>query len=291
MWVLVLFYVAALFYAVVWFPGCISLTGSASSLRRPNASFLALEDELNHSKMKWTLMVLALAAIVVVGGCKKKSVPPTPPAALPAPQPTITMSVSPESIDRGGSATLTWSTKDATDATMDGVATAPSGSTKVSPAASTTYHLTATGPGGSADASARLTVVEPAAPPQQTQAPELGEDALFAQSVKDIYFDYDRYDLRAEDQAVVNADAAFLKTHPSIRFTIEGHCDERGSTDYNLALGDNRANAARSALVQAGVPTSQIRVISFGKEKPFCSESTESCWQQNRRDHFVYGQR
>jgi peptidoglycan-associated lipoprotein len=237
-------------------------------------------------------MVLALAAIVVVGGCKKKTVPPTPPAALPAPQPTATMSVSPESIDRGGSATLNWSTQDATDVTIDGVATAPTGSTKVSPATSTTFRLNAKGPGGSVDASARLTVVEPPAPPpQQTQSPDLSEEALFAQSVKDIYFDYDRFDLRAEDQSVVNADAAFLKSHPSIKFTIEGHCDERGSTDYNLALGDNRANAARSALVQAGIPASQIRVISFGKEKPFCSETTESCMQQNRRDHFVYGQK
>ena len=247
---------------------------------------------MNHSKMKWTLIVLALAAVVVVGGCKKKSVPPVPPTAPPPPQPTVALSVSPESVNRGGTATLTWSTKDATDVNIDGVGSVqPNGSQKVSPSASTTYRLTAKGPGGSADATARLTVVEPPPPPpEQTQGPDLGEAALFAQSMKDIYFDYDRYDLRSQDQAVVNADAAFLKAHPSIRFTIEGHCDERGSTDYNLALGDNRANAARSALVTAGVPASQIKVISFGKEKPFCTESNESCWQQNRRDHFVYGQ-
>jgi peptidoglycan-associated lipoprotein len=112
---------------------------------------------------------------------------------------------------------------------------------------------------------------------------------LFAQNIKDIYFDYDRFDLRATDQQTVDADAAFLKQHPSILFTIEGHCDERGSTEYNLALGDNRANSARTALIAAGVSATQIRVISFGKEKPFCTESNESCWQQNRRDHFVYG--
>ena len=92
------------------------------------------------------------------------------------------------------------------------------------------------------------------------------------------------------DQAIIDTDAAFLKAHPSIKFTIEGHCDERGSTDYNLALGDNRANAARNALVKAGVSAGQIKVISYGKEKPFCTESNEACWQQNRRDHFVYGQ-
>jgi peptidoglycan-associated lipoprotein len=166
----------------------------------------------------------------------------------------------------------------------------PNGSQKVSPATSTTYHLTATGPGGSTDATARLTVVQPPPPPAQAAMQEPGEEALFARSVKDIYFDYDRFDLRATDQGIIDSDAAFFKAHPSIKFTIEGHCDERGSTDYNLALGDNRANAARDALVKAGVAASQIKVISYGKEKPFCSESTEACWQQNRRDHFVYGQ-
>ncbi len=237
-------------------------------------------------------MVLALATIVVVGGCKKKQVPPTPPAAPPPAQPKATLSVNPESINRGGTATLTWSTTDATSVSIDGLGTVdPNGSQKVSPTVSTTYRLTAQGAGGSTDATARLTIVEPPPPPPQAKAPELGEDALFAQSVKDIYFDYDRYDLRSEDQAVVDANAAFLKSHPSIRFTIEGHCDERGSTDYNLALGDNRANAARSALIRAGVSGDQIKVISFGKEKPFCSETTEACWQQNRRDHFVYGQK
>jgi peptidoglycan-associated lipoprotein len=250
-----------------------------------------LEDELNQRKMKWIFMVLALAAIVVVGGCKKKQVPPAPPAAPPPPQPKATLSINPESINLGGSATLTWSTQGATDVNIDGVGNVqPNGSKPVSPATSTTYRLTAQGPGGSIDATARLTVVAPPPPPQRSAVPEESDAALFAQSVKDIYFDYDRFDLRAEDQAVINSDAAFFKSHPSIRFTIEGHCDERGSTDYNLALGDNRANAARDALIKAGVGASQIKVISFGKEKPFCSESTESCWQQNRRDHFVYGQ-
>jgi peptidoglycan-associated lipoprotein len=238
-------------------------------------------------------MVLALAAIVVVGGCKKKHVPPTAPTAPPPPQPTATMSVNPESIDRGGTATITWSTQDATGVNIEGIGKVdPSGSQKVSPSASTTYRLTAQGPGGSTDATARLTVVEPPPPPpQQTDTSDASEGALFAQSVKDIYFDYDRFDLRATDQAIVNADAAFFKAHPSIKFTIEGHCDERGSTDYNLALGDNRANSARNALIKAGVGANQIRVISFGKEKPFCSESSESCMQENRRDHFVYGQK
>ena len=74
---------------------------------------------------------------------------------------------------------------------------------------------------------------------------------------------------------------------PFMSVTLEGHCDERGSTEYNLALGDNRASAVKNALVAAGVPTDRIKTVSFGKEKPFCTESSESCWQQNRRGHFV----
>jgi peptidoglycan-associated lipoprotein len=85
----------------------------------------------------------------------------------------------------------------------------------------------------------------------------------------------------------LQADAAFLKQHPNIHFTIEGHCDERGSTEYNLALGDNRASAAKKALVQLAIPASSIRTISYGKEKPFCTERNEQCRQSNRRAHFT----
>jgi peptidoglycan-associated lipoprotein len=108
--------------------------------------------------------------------------------------------------------------------------------------------------------------------------------------VKDVFFDYDKYDIRPDQQTAIQANAQFLAQHPNINFTIEGHCDERGSTEYNLALGDNRANAVKNALVQAGVNGSRIKTISYGKEKPFCTESNEQCWQQNRRGHFVYGQ-
>jgi peptidoglycan-associated lipoprotein len=253
---------------------------------------------VNYSKRKWTLLVLALAAIVIAGGCGKKKVPAAPPEAAPAPpppQPQATLSVSPDAIQRGGSATLTWSTQNATSVNIDGIGgVQPNGSQSVSPESSTTYHLTAQGAGGTAEATARLTVTAPPAPPVETApeaaAPNPTEADLFAQNMKDIYFDYDKYDLRPDDQATVTADAAFLKSHPSIKFTIEGHCDERGSTEYNLALGDNRASAAREALIKAGVKADQIKTISYGKEKPFCTESNETCWQQNRRDHFVYGQ-
>jgi len=110
--------------------------------------------------------------------------------------------------------------------------------------------------------------------------------------VKDIYFDYDKSDIRPDQQSAMQGDIAFLSQHPNIHFTIEGHCDERGSTEYNLALGDRRADAVRDALVQGGVSASNIKTISYGKEKPFpCApghEHEEQCWQSNRRGYFVY---
>ena len=159
-----------------------------------------------------------------------------------------------------------------------------SGSRSVTPADSTTYRLIAKGTGGTQDATARVTVNAPPAPtPPPTSS--LTEQQLFAQNVKDIYFEYDKADIRADQQSVIQADAAFLQQHPNFHVTIEGHCDERGSTEYNLALGTNRADSVKNALVQGGVSGDRIKTISYGKEKPFCTESNESCWQQNRRGH------
>ena len=86
----------------------------------------------------------------------------------------------------------------------------------------------------------------------------------------------------------MQGDAQFLQQHANIHITIEGHSDERGSTEYNLALGTNRADAVKNALIQAGIAGDRIKTITMGKEKPFCTESNETCWQQNRRGHFVY---
>ncbi len=191
---------------------------------------------------------------------------------------------------KGESTTLSWKTTDATDVSIEGVGPVqPNGSQTVSPADSTTYRLAAKGPGGTQDATARVTVTQP--PPPPPPAPSVTDEQLFAQNVKDIYFDYDAYTIRPDAQAALQGDAEFLKQHPSFTFTIEGHCDERGSTEYNLALGDNRANATKTALVGMGVNASQIKTISYGKEKPFCTESNEQCWQENRRAHFVFGQK
>ena len=137
----------------------------------------------------------------------------------------------------------------------------------------------------------------PAAPPAPARskypdaATQARIDELIAR-IQDAYFDYDKHNIRTDAQSTLTSDAKalgdILRQYPDYKLTIEGHCDERGSTEYNLALGDNRANAVTNALVQSGIPADSIKTISYGKEKPFCTEHTEDCWQQNRRAHFVY---
>jgi peptidoglycan-associated lipoprotein len=199
------------------------------------------------------------------------------------------LSANPETIQQGQSTTLTWQTSNATDVSIDAVgAVQASGSQQVTPASSTTYTLTAKGAGGTQTATARVTVTTPPPPPPPPPPAAPSDEELFSQNVKDVYFDYDKADIRADQQSALQGDIDFLKQHPNIHFTVEGHCDERGSTEYNLGLGDNRANAVKSALTQGGVGADNAKTISYGKEKPFCSEHTEDCWQQNRRGHFVY---
>jgi peptidoglycan-associated lipoprotein len=230
-----------------------------------------------------------LGAIMMLGACKKKVAPPPPPPPPPPPAPTATISATPATVDKGQSSYLTWSTTNATDVTIDGIgAVQPSGTQQVTPTDSTTYNLTAKGAGGAQTASTRVTVNQPPPPPPPPPPPGPTEEELFGQNVKDIYFDYDKSDLRADQQAQLQSNIAFLKQHPDINFVVEGHCDERGSTEYNLALGDRRATAVKNALVEGGVGAGNVKTISYGKEKPFCTESNESCWQQNRVGHFVY---
>jgi peptidoglycan-associated lipoprotein len=105
--------------------------------------------------------------------------------------------------------------------------------------------------------------------------------------LQDAYFDYDASDLRDDARTNLSANAEWLKRYPSIQVLVEGHCDERGTSAYNLALGDRRSNAARDYLESLGVSSSRVRTVSYGKERPFCTDATEDCYQQNRRAHFV----
>jgi len=233
----------------------------------------------------------ALVLAVVGAGCKKPvtATPAAPPPPPPPPaQPTVTLQATPANVQRRQSTTLRWSSTNATSLTLaPGVGNVSAeGNTAVSPTDSTTYTITAMGPGGSANATARVTVTVPPPPPAPVAAAPSMEE-LFAKEVKDAYFDYDKADIRPDTRSALTETAGFLKSYPQVKVMIEGHCDERGSTEYNLALGDRRAQAAKDFLVSLGVGSDRMQTVSYGKERPFCNEHAEACWQQNRRGHFV----
>ncbi len=253
------------------------------------------------SKSLRPLMLFAAMAVLFSGGCHKKrnavdlSAPDTTTApTVQAAAPTATLAADPLAIDLGQSVVLNWRTTNATSVTIDGIGPVNlNGTQTVSPANSTNFHLVAKGDGGTAEANARVTV-KVAAPPLPTGtgdanagAGDMGTEQAFHQNVQDVFFDYDSFDLRPDAQASAAQAASYLAAHPAIKVLIGGYCDERGSAEYNLALGENRANAARSALIGAGVAGSRVRVISYGKEKQFCTEENETCWQQNRRAQFT----
>jgi peptidoglycan-associated lipoprotein len=237
------------------------------------------------------LLSTLLAILALSAACKKPAPqappPPPPPPAAPPASPTVNLQASAISIQRGASVTLTWSSTNATTLSLSpdiGNVTAE-GTQRVTPQDSITYTLTATGPGGSADANVHITVSVP--PPPVVKAPEPTLQELFDRAVKDAYFEYDKADVRPDARDALSQTAQFLRSYPQIKVVIEGHCDERGSTEYNLALGDRRAAAAKQFLVSLGITTDRMETVSYGKERPFCSASTEECYQQNRRAHIV----
>jgi peptidoglycan-associated lipoprotein len=241
-------------------------------------------------KSRTVLLAVAIvvAAIVLLAGCAKKPVAKAVPAPPPAPTaPTATIAASPETVTAGQPTTITWNAENANDITISGIGTVPaSGSRQLTPAESTTYTLSAKGPGGKIDANARVTVN----PLQRPELPAISEEELFRKNVRDVFFGYDKYDVDTEGHDAVASTAKFLADHPSTKLMIEGHCDERGSIEYNLALGENRANAVKTELTKLGVSADRVRTTSFGKEKPFCSDSNEECWAQNRRGHILKAQ-
>ncbi len=133
-------------------------------------------------------------------------------------------------------------------------------------------------------------VTQPATPSPEggRQAEEIKEKtATAAQALKPIYFDFDKSFIRDDAKDVIKANAAWLKAHPKVKISIEGNCDERGTKEYNQALGQRRAASAKKYLADMGIASNRISIISYGKEKPVCSDSTESCWQKNRKDDFM----
>jgi peptidoglycan-associated lipoprotein len=248
---------------------------------------------------------ICLTLAMFATGCKKKAPPPPPPPAPPVAAPTppppsapsvTSFTAEPSSIERGQSSTLSWTAADASSVSIDNTigAVQPTGNRRVFPGASTTYTLTATGPGGTKTATATVNVTEPPPPPPPAVVVKQTFEQMLSGTVVDAYFDYDKSDIREEARAALTRDADGLKaifsSFPDASVTIEGHCDERGSAEYNLALGDRRATAAKEFLVQLGVPGDKLKTISYGKERPQCTDHTEECWQKNRRAHFSTGQ-
>jgi len=171
------------------------------------------------------------------------------------------------------------------------------GNQRVSPNGSTTYTLTANGAGGTTTASATVNVAEPPPPPPpptRTPTTTVTLDQRLSSDVQDAFFDYDKSDIRSDARDALTRNAAALRSiladFPAASIVIEGHCDERGSAEYNLGLGDRRSSSAKDFLVQLGVPADRLKTISYGKERPQCTESDETCWQKNRRAHFAPAQ-
>jgi peptidoglycan-associated lipoprotein len=244
-----------------------------------------------HARALFTTLLLVIA---LGAACKKPPIatqppPPPPPPAEPPARPTVNLQASSTLAQRGEAITLTWSSTNATSLNLSpGIgAVSAQGNQRVTPQDSITYTITATGPGGSADANVHVTITVPPPPPPVVHEPTMQE--LFDKSVKDAYFDYDMADIRADARDALSQTAQFLRSYPQLKVVLEGHCDERGSTEYNLALGDRRAAAAKQFLVSLGITADRVETVSYGKEKPFCSASNEECYQQNRRGHFVMG--
>jgi peptidoglycan-associated lipoprotein len=257
------------------------------------------------STRKISIILLSVMLAMFAAGCKKKVPPPPPPPPpvqpAPPPPPPAAPAVSqfvaePTSIQRGQSATLRWNVTGAVTSVSinQGVGTVQNtGSQRVQPNDSTTYTLTATGPGGTTTAAATVNVTAPPPPPPPPPAPAAPKATIeqrLTTDVQDAYFDYDKSDVRSDAREVLTKDANALKSiladFPNATIVVEGHADERGSAEYNLGLSDRRASAAKEFLVQLGVSGDRLKTVSYGKERPQCTESTEACWQKNRRAHF-----
>jgi peptidoglycan-associated lipoprotein len=198
------------------------------------------------------LIVSLLTVAVGLAGCAKR--PAT--TAASAPPPTATASTM-------------------TPSTAPGSGAQPGGGTGMQPS-----QMQPGGGTGAGTATPAQPTAPPAARPQPSQfAPVAG--------LADVYFDFDKYDIRPGDAKILDTNAQWMKSNPNHLVLIEGHCDERGTNEYNLALGERRAKSTMNYLVSQGVQANRITIISYGEERPSCTEKNESCWSRNRRAHFL----
>lgn len=249
----------------------------------------------------YALLVLLIAVTLMIGaGCKKKSTPiarapvastdePSgPPPAVASP--TVELNAAPTTIKRGEESNLSWKSTNADSIVIDnGVGNvATQGTVTVAPLESTTFTVTASNSGGQAKASARITVVRDEGPVEiiETDVQAL-QKAIDEGLVNPVYFAYDSAELSAEAKEILEENSKWFRRYPGARIIVEGHCDERGSEEYNLALGDRRSQSARDYLIQLGIPGDRLEGISYGEERPFVQGSNESAWSKNRRAHFV----
>ncbi len=154
-------------------------------------------------------------------------------------------------------------------------------------AAPTAPTAPAPAPAPAAPTAPPAALAPPTTAPAAPTTPPAPKEFVSVPELKDIHFDFDKYDIRPGDAKVLDANATWLKSKPDLLVLIEGHCDERGTNEYNLALGERRAKAAMNYLVSQGVQANRITIISYGEERPLCTEHNESCWARNRRDHFL----
>lgn len=252
---------------------------------------------MNPGCLRLAKLSFAVAAILLVGGCEKKYVAVAPLEAQAPPRPpvpTARFTATPDQVRPGEAVELEWSTQYATYVSIYPVGEVGfRGRQSVVPSGSTVYTLTALGPGGTYRSTLEVTVMErppaapsPTPPPAPAKEPEVSMQELFERNVKDVYFDYNRYDLRPDGVEALKADADFLAAHPDLRIIVGAHCDERGSQVYNRELASNRAKKVRDELERLGIHSGRMRIVVYGKEKPFCTGSGEQCLQENRRVHF-----
>ena len=247
---------------------------------------------------RFTVLFMIVLSVFAVSCRRQAPAPPPaaapPPPAPPPPAPTITLRADRTTIDRGQNLTLTWEVRNAASVRIEpglGAVNVNGGTQQVTPPSSVTYTATATGPGGQASDVARITVnIPPPPPPVETRVTPpttVTIDSLFADNMRPILFDYDQSDIRSDQIGQLQSNANFLRQQPSVRFTIEGHADERGSQEYNIGLGDRRASAVKQYLAAQGIPETRMNVVSFGEERPDCRDTSEACYARNRRAAFA----
>lgn len=261
-------------------------------------------------KIPSRLLFLVLGLLVLAGAsCGRKRVPIFPPAADDAGSgtdrtgkdaaeppvasaPSLEIQVEPSVIRRGGSALLSWKSRDAHEVRIDqGIGVVdPSGRIKLFPEETTSYRLSATGPGGTVE---RLVTIEVSADRtgairQEDLFPAARDDGI-PLSVEPVFFGFDSSAIDAPNMDTLEANARWLSQpeHAHVRFVLEGHCDERGTDEYNLALADRRAQVVRQYLVDAGIDPGRMTTIALGEERPFETGRSEESWTLNRRVHFV----